>query len=198
MCMFEILPSRPEVTGTLEEELQKKLGAGAWGVTLGHCGEVAVFYMNKERMNPRCESYFVQREEDLKKTPFIIDIDKLKQKAARLNQVRTVMIQQTVATVVFGLTVPLLIAFFWWRKKALLKFPKGFAMLLTVPSFVASFLGPAFLLNLVGKGISASGDNPSAIAGIMFGFMILIPAYWISIGLLFFAMKRTQSRAKTV
>ncbi len=105
------------------------------------------------------------------------------------------MFQQAAATLFFGLGVPLLFAFFWWLKRPQLKFPKRFSSLLAILSFSAGLLGPALFLNLVAKGINVAGDNPGAIGGIVFGLLLLVPSYWVSMGSLFWIMRRWQTRA---
>lgn len=188
------MPPQPQIRGSIESELTNSQGAGRWGLDFAICGEIAIFKMNRERVQSQCVSYFENREREAKSAVFPFDLD---QALNKNREIKRTLFVQFLFVLTPGLLIPFVIAVLKWRRERPSKFPKRFANILIGASLFGVFVGywGSIATGNFKQAISLVGGGPAASIGATIAFLVLIPLYWIGLFLIyrFFKLKSTGS-----
>ncbi len=186
----KIMPPSPKPGALTEEAIKKSFknrdGAGFWGITIGHCAEVTLYLMAKDKItDPACHTYFENRSSTLDNNNFEITLAKVKKELTK-PPIKPSFWNTTKKTTLVMLIVGLLpfwvIGGFIWKMWRLSY--SVVAMILLIPSFVLSCVTP-IKIGLFSQAVREFGDNPTAMAPLFTGYLYLFPLYFLSMWLIY-------------
>lgn len=197
-----ILPQRPTPKASVEAELADPKGAGAWGISLGHCAEISMA-KNRKFRDPTCTEFFEKRTAEASTSPFQFNLERVRETSmTRMQEYRVVVVKQIFSYIFFGLGLPLFVAYRLMRRKVPEKYPKMMALGLAVVGFLSTVLVAPFAEKLVfgsslfAESIRIMGDNPGAVSAMMMSWLVITPAYWVGISLLYSFIRRRAAKTR--
>ena len=199
-----VMPAQPKPKASLEEELAEPTGrsAGTWGILLGHCAEISMYYRNTGKMDNNCKGYFEARVSSFKDNQFgmglghifkangwrlppEIDFTKPLNPATivkGINKTKYHLMKTLLVNLCGGLLPFIILAWLIWMKTKWNYY--SVALSLAPLSWLASLCTDVFSKQFA-KSVAIYGDNPSAMAPSFYSWILLGILYWPTLYLIF-------------
>ena len=181
------MPAKPRQQGTLDQDIINPFGIGAWSKDVGLCGETFFARENPPNRDQQCTSYFLKRENDLKNAAFKPDFAKVSVVSNDASRKIKIIWIQFLSIMLSGTLAPFFIAWRTWKASRPRPFPWHHAAALIIVSIAGIVIDQTIesYLGLFSESVRLNGDNPTASLGSTFGFIILIPIFWLGLAAIY-------------
>ena len=212
-----VMPKQPKPMDTIEEELAVPSGrsAGTWGILLGHCAEVSMYYMNTNKIKNECGDYFEARVKSLDDNPFGFTVGQVRKALGKrlpreidfnkplnpadlvkgINKSKNHLIKTILVNLLGGLLPFVFLAGFIWMKTKWSYY--SVALALSPFSWFLALCADVYSKQFA-KSIAIYGDNPMAMGPSFYAWILLGIVYWPTLYLVYRKTRVTVKISKEI